>query len=52
VLDQSDYPQVVGLGPDDHMQAVELGQAQGAWPAAVPEEAWVAAAHIGLMGPG
>ncbi len=52
VLDQGGYLQVVGLGPDDHMQAVELGQAQGAWPVAAPEEAWVAVAHIGLMGPG
>ncbi len=32
------YLQVVGLGPDGHMQAVELGQAWGSWPVAAHGE--------------
>ena len=63
VPDRSSYPQAAGLGPDDRtwaaelvpaqgLRLAELGQAPGAWPAVVPEEAWVVVAHIGPMDPG
>ncbi len=42
----------MGLGPDDRMLAVEVGQARGSWPVAAHEEAWVAVVCLGPMGPG